>query len=135
MRPAIIRFIERPGLRVNAREASYIIGVLDVAGYECRGVIPDDAIDFRIAVDTLRITRRDRLVLRASDTIPAHDVEVFVRVGDSCVRPDTASLIAPGSGTPDDPIEHEGDSIATTRAILRAARLPDRGVPSPVVTH
>lgn len=125
MMPALIRFVPRPGHRVNAREASYIIGVLDVAGYECRGVLPDDAIDYRIAIDTLRITRRDRLLLQQRDPTPRHGVEVFVRVGEECVRPEQTTLVAPGAGTPDDPIDHRGDSIATTRAILKAATIPE----------
>lgn len=129
MLPALIRFIPRPGLRVNARECSYIIGVLDVAGYEVRGVVPDDAIDFRIALDTMRITRRDSLLLRASETEPPHEHTVFVRVGDTCDRPPISVVVAPGLGTESEPIEHNNDSIATTRAILRAAPIPDKASP------
>lgn len=126
MLPALIRFVPRPGKRVNAREASYIIGVLDVAGYEVRAVLPDDAIDFRIALDTMRITRRNTLLFRASDPTPPHEHTFYVRVDDVSERPTISVRVAPGAGTPDDPIDHNGDSIATSRAILRSGVVPDK---------
>lgn len=128
MLPALVRFVPHPGKRVNAREASYIIGVLDVAGYEVRGLLPDDAIDYRIALDTMRITRRHSLLFRESDPTPPHGHTVYVRVDDVSERPTISVRVAPGAGTHDDPIDHNGDSIATSRAILRSGVIPDKAV-------
>lgn len=126
MLPALLRFVPQPGRRVNAREGSNIVSVLDVAGYECRGVLPDDALDYRVAIDTLRITRRDRLILRERDRLPEHGPVVFVRLSERSERPATTVIVAPGAGTREDPIVHDGDSIATARAVLRAAPIPDK---------
>ena len=124
-RATLIRFVPPPGERVNAPRAGYVVGLLDVAGYDVRGVMPDDSIDFAKAVRILGITKRDRLILRDATDIPAHANEVFVRVGADAERPEKSVPCAPGSGTKDDPILDNGDPIATGRAILNVVRIED----------
>lgn len=121
----LIRFVPPPGERVNAPRAGYVVGLLDVAGYDVRGVMPGDSIDFSKAVRILGITKRDRLILREGPDIPPHANEVYVRVGSDADRPVESMLKAPGAGTKDDPIRDNGDPIATGRAILNVARLGD----------
>jgi hypothetical protein len=121
----LIRFVPPPGERVNAPRAGYVVGLLDVAGYDVRGVMPEDSIDFRKAVRILGITKRDRLILREGPEIPAHANEVYVRVGSDADRPAESVLKAPGSGTKDDPIRDDGDPIATGRAILSVVSIGD----------
>jgi len=123
--PTVIRFIAPPDDRVNAPRAGYVVGLLDVAGYAVRGVMPDDAFQFRRAVRILRITQRGGLIVRERDGLPTGANEVFVRVGSRNERPAQSTFCAPGAGTPDDPIRDDGDPIATGRAILRAVRVPD----------
>ncbi len=125
----LIRFVPPPGERVHGPRAGYVVGLLDVAGYDVRGVMPDDSISFRKAVTILGITKRDRLILRESADIPPHANEVYVCVGSNGDRPAESMLRAPGSGTKDDPIRDNGDPIATGRAILgvvHIANAPER---------
>jgi hypothetical protein len=129
----LVRFVAPPNDRVAAPQAGYVIGLLDVAGYSVKGVLPDDAAQFAKAVKILRITRRDRLVLRQRDPLPPYANEVFVQVGSKEGRPIEARVAALGSGSKDDPVIHDGDPIATGRAILRAARVAD-GPPPPPIT-
>ncbi len=128
----LVRFVPPPNDRVAAPQAGYVIGLLDVAGYSVRGVLPDDSSKFAKAVKILRITRRDRLVLRECDPIPGFVNEVFVQMGSEEARPTESSVTASGSGTRTDPVIHAGDPIATSRAILHAVRVSD-GPPAPPI--
>ncbi len=128
----LVRFVPPPNDRVSAPQAGYVIGLLDVAGYAVRGVLPDDCSKFAKAVKILRITRRDRLVLRERDGLPRYANEVFVRMGSKESRPTESRVTAQGSGTRSDPVIHDGDPIATGRAILRAAQVSD-GPPAPPI--
>lgn len=121
----LIRFVAPPNDRVSAPQAGYVVGLLDVAGYAVRGVLPDDSLDFARAVKIMRITQHDRLIVRERDGAPAHSAEVFVALGSDERRPAESRVRASGAGTKDDPIVHECDPIATGRAILHAADLHD----------
>lgn len=124
-RATLIRFVPPLGQRVHAPRAGYVVGLLDVAGYDVRGVMPRDSIDFGKAVTILGITKRDRLILKDSATIPPYANEVYVCVGSDGERPAESTLRAPGAGTPEDPIRDNGDPIATGRAILGVVRIAD----------
>jgi hypothetical protein len=128
----LVRFVAPPNDRVSASQAGYVIGLLDVAGYSVKGVLPDNATMFAKAVKILRITRRERLVLRERDPLPPYANEVFVRMGSKEERPTVSRVSALGSGAKDDPVIHDGDPIATGRAILRAVSVADGPPPPPI---
>lgn len=123
--PTLIRFLAPKGDRVRATQAGYVVGLLDVAGYSVRGLMPDDAIDFDKAATILSISKRFGLIARERDGAPPHAGEVYVLCGSSNSRASESRIVALGDGSPDNPIVHEGDPIATGRAILRAARVGD----------
>lgn len=127
--PALIRFVAPKGDQVRAPQAGYVVGLLDVAGYDVRGELPADSLEFAKAIKILGITKRDGLIVRDGTRPSEVSSTIYVEMGSNDERPERSPLRAPGAGTEGDPIVHDGDPIATGRAILAAASVPESHAP------